>query len=58
MHAVIHAKNMSAAENQRELCMVCGQNIMGEGTVRQWCRMLKMGEEMFTMKGEVVGHLQ
>jgi hypothetical protein len=43
IHAVIHAKNMSAVEIRRELCMVYGQNVMGEGTVRQWCRMFKDG---------------
>jgi hypothetical protein len=31
----IHAKNMRAAEIHRELCAVYGQNVMGEGTVRQ-----------------------
>jgi hypothetical protein len=39
----LHAKNISAAEICRELCAVCGQNIMNEGTVRQWCRMFKDG---------------
>jgi hypothetical protein len=35
---------MSAAEIHRELCVaVYGQNIMNEGTVRQWCRMFKDG---------------
>jgi hypothetical protein len=34
---------MSAAEIHRELCTVCGQNIMSEGTVRQWCRIFKDG---------------
>jgi hypothetical protein len=37
----LHAKNMTAAEIHRELCEVYGQNIMSEGTVRQWCRMFK-----------------
>jgi hypothetical protein len=46
-----HAKNINAAEIHCELCAaVCGQTVMSEGTVRQWCR-------MFTMKSEVVGHL-
>jgi hypothetical protein len=39
----LHAKNMSAAEIHSELCAVYGQNIMSEGGVRQWCRMLKDG---------------
>jgi hypothetical protein len=52
----LHAKNMSAEKIHRELCaMVYGQNVMSEGTVRQWCRMFKDGEQMFTMKSEVVG---
>jgi hypothetical protein len=39
----LHAKNMSAAEIHPELCAVYGQNIMSEGTVRQWCRMFRDG---------------
>jgi hypothetical protein len=39
----LHAKNMSAAEIHRELYPVYGQNVMREGTVRQWCRMFKNG---------------
>jgi hypothetical protein len=40
----LHAKHMSAAAIHRELCMaVCGQNVMSEGIVRQWCRMFKDG---------------
>jgi hypothetical protein len=31
----LHAKNMSAAKIHHELCVVYGQNIMNEGTVRQ-----------------------
>jgi hypothetical protein len=33
----LHAKKVNAAEIHRELCAVYGQNIMSEGTVRQWC---------------------
>jgi hypothetical protein len=61
IHAVIRflrAKIMSAAEIHRELCAVHGQNLMSEGTVRQWRRMFKDGrinEQMFTMKSEVIG---
>jgi transposase len=39
----IHAKNMSTAEIHRELCAVNGQNVVSEGTVRQWCRMFNEG---------------
>jgi hypothetical protein len=39
----LHAKNMSAMEICREICAVYGQNVMGEGTVRQWHRMFKDG---------------
>jgi hypothetical protein len=31
----LHDKNMSAVEIHRELCVVYGQNIVSEGTVRQ-----------------------
>jgi transposase len=35
---------MSAAEIHRELCSaVHDQNVMSEGTVRQWCRMFRHG---------------
>jgi hypothetical protein len=37
------AKNISAAEIHSELCTVYGQNIMSEGTIRQWCGMFKDG---------------
>jgi hypothetical protein len=41
----LHAKNMRAAEIHRELCLsVYGQNVVSEGTVRQWCRMFKDGQ--------------
>jgi hypothetical protein len=53
----LHAKNISAEEIHRELCGVYGQNVMSEGTVRQWCRMFKDWQKKFTMKSEVVGHL-
>jgi transposase len=39
-----HTKNMSAAEIHHELCTVYGQNVMSEGTVRQWCEMFKDGQ--------------
>jgi transposase len=39
---LLHAKNMSSAEIHQELC-VYGQNVMSEGTVRQWRRMFTDG---------------
>jgi hypothetical protein len=33
----LHARNMSAAESHCVLSVVHGQNVMSEGTVRQWC---------------------
>jgi hypothetical protein len=39
----IHAKNMSAVEIHCELSSVYNQNIISEGTIRQWCRMFKDG---------------
>jgi hypothetical protein len=47
IHIVIrflHTKNMSAAEIHCELYAVYDQNVMNEGTVRQWCRMFKAGQ--------------
>jgi hypothetical protein len=44
IHAVIrflHKKNMSAVEIHHKLLRIYGQNVMSEGTVRQWCRMFK-----------------
>jgi hypothetical protein len=32
----LHAKDKSAVEIHHQLCAVCGQNIMCEGTARQW----------------------
>jgi hypothetical protein len=34
----LHARSTSGAEIQRELSAVYCQNLMSEGTVRQWCR--------------------
>jgi hypothetical protein len=54
----LHTKIMCAAEIHHELCAVYSQNVMSEGTVRQWCRLFKDGrtnEEMFMMKSEMVG---
>jgi hypothetical protein len=40
----LQAKNLNAAQIHRELCaVVYGQNVMSEGTVRQWCRMFRDG---------------
>jgi transposase len=38
---IAHDINMSAAEIHHELCAIYSQNVMSEGTVRQWCRMFK-----------------
>jgi hypothetical protein len=38
---------MSAIEIHRKLCAVYGHNVMSEGTVKQWCRMLKDGRKNF-----------
>jgi hypothetical protein len=46
---------MNAEEIHRELCAVYGQNVMSEGTVRQWLWMFEDGRTMFTMNSEVVG---
>jgi hypothetical protein len=40
---ILYAKNMSSAEFHHELYVVYGQNLMSEGTVRQWCRMFEDG---------------
>jgi hypothetical protein len=42
----ILAKNMSAAEIHLELCAIYGQYVMSEGTVRQWHRIFKDGQQM------------
>jgi hypothetical protein len=39
----LHYKHMTAPEIHRELCAVHGQNIMNEGTLKQWC-VLKDGQ--------------
>jgi hypothetical protein len=41
---------MSAAEIHREVFTVCGQSIMSEGTIRQWCKMFK--DERTNVHGE------
>jgi hypothetical protein len=43
----LHAENMSAVEIHHGLCALHGQNVMSEGTVRQWCRTLKDGRTDF-----------
>jgi hypothetical protein len=40
----LHSKNMSAAEIHCELCAVYGQNVVNEGTIRQWYRMFRDGQ--------------
>jgi hypothetical protein len=47
----LHAKNMSAVEIHCELCMVYAQNIMSEGTVRQWCRIEPCNGSLSTIFG-------
>jgi hypothetical protein len=37
-------KSMRAAGIHFALCAAYGQNVMSEGTVRQWCRMFKDGQ--------------
>jgi hypothetical protein len=57
---ILRAKNKSGAEIHRELCAIYGQNVMSEGTVRQWCSLFSDGrtnEQMFMMKNKVVGRL-
>jgi hypothetical protein len=50
----LHVKNMSVAEIHRELWVVKSQN-MSEGTVKDnGIECSKMGEQMFTVKSEVV----
>jgi hypothetical protein len=53
----LQAKSMSTVENRRELFAVYGQNVMSEDSVRQCVEGSKMGEQMFTIKSEAVGHL-
>jgi hypothetical protein len=36
---------MSDVEISYELHVVCSQNVMSEGTARQWCRMFKDGRK-------------
>jgi hypothetical protein len=46
IHAVIrflHAKHMNAAGIHRELRALYSQNVMSEGTLRQWYRMFEDG---------------
>lgn len=50
IHALIrflHARNMSAAEIHRELCLAYGWNVMSEETARQWCRMFRNEQKKF-----------
>jgi hypothetical protein len=37
-------KNVSAVETHRKLCGFYGENILSEGTVREWCRMFRDGQ--------------
>jgi hypothetical protein len=47
----LHTKNMNAVKIYRELCTIYGQNVMSEGTVRQWCRMFKLLTKKFVKYG-------
>jgi hypothetical protein len=42
-YPLLRAKNMTAAEIHRGSWAVYGQNVISEGTVRQWSRMFKDG---------------
>jgi hypothetical protein len=54
----LHAKIIHAEENHRELCAaVYGQNAMSEKLQDSGIGCSKMGQQMFTMKNKVVGHL-
>jgi hypothetical protein len=54
----LHATKLTPAQIHRELCAaVYGQNVMSEGTVRQWCRMFKDGRTNVHDEEEMVGHL-
>jgi hypothetical protein len=33
----LHTKNMSAAKGHHEVCVVYSQNVISEGTAKQWC---------------------
>jgi hypothetical protein len=39
----IHSKNINAAEIHNELCLVYFQNVMSEGSIRQWYGKFKDG---------------
>jgi hypothetical protein len=44
IHAVIHTKSTSSVEIHSELCaVVYSQNVVSEGTLKQWCRIFKDG---------------
>jgi hypothetical protein len=54
----LHAGNMSSVETHRKLCVVVyRQNVISEGTVRQWWKCSKMGEHMFMKKSKMASHL-
>lgn len=40
---ILQAANMNAIEIHRESCTVYDQNVMSEGTVRQWSSMCRDG---------------
>jgi hypothetical protein len=40
----LHSKNMNVAEINELCSTIYGQNVISEGTVRQWCRMFEDGQ--------------
>jgi hypothetical protein len=38
-----HAERQSAAKIHRRLCSVCGDNVMSDSCVREWCRKFRDG---------------
>jgi transposase len=39
----LYAEGHSAAEIHRRLCRVCGDNVMSDSCVREWCRKFRDG---------------
>ena len=39
----LHAEGQSAAEIDRRLCRVYGDNVMSDSSVREWCRKFRDG---------------
>jgi hypothetical protein len=46
LNRLLLAKNVTAKEIHNELrTALCDQDVISEGTIRQWCRMLKDGRK-------------